>query len=111
MRHAGGNSQGESSQGPSSLPQRIQILLEGKRLRIQTFSEAAVVALWKKAVDSARDAELSDLSSDGALRAAYDAVTGNEPRVLSHVALYQPSHKPVGRAENVLERIVERTRS
>lgn len=73
MSHGGGNFQGELSRGPSSLPQRIQILLEGKRLRIQAFSDAAVVALWKKAVDSARDAELSELSSDGALRAAYDA--------------------------------------
>ena len=43
------------------------------RLREQPADSALVAALWKKAVLSARDAVLAGLSSDGALRSAYDA--------------------------------------
>jgi hypothetical protein len=32
-----------------------------------------VAAVWQKAVESARDAELEGMSVDGSLRAAYDA--------------------------------------
>jgi len=43
------------------------------RLREQTFSRPELVAVWKKAVESAQDAELPAMSLDGALRSAYDA--------------------------------------
>ena len=72
MSVPGGRSSGNSSGGPS-YPQRIQFLLDGNRLRAQPFSPVVVSALWRKAVDSAKDAELTKISSDGALRAAYDA--------------------------------------
>jgi hypothetical protein len=43
------------------------------RLREQAFSGPEWAAVWRKAVESARDAELPDMSLDGALRSAYDA--------------------------------------
>jgi hypothetical protein len=43
------------------------------RLREQEFDARSVEALWKKAVQSAEDAELPGISLDGGLRSAYDA--------------------------------------
>ena len=54
-------------------PPRITRLLEMGRLREQAFTREQIGAVWLKAVESARDAELADLSLDGALRAAYAA--------------------------------------
>jgi hypothetical protein len=48
-------------------------MLEIGRLREQPSTREQVAALWQKAVQSARDAELDGLSVDGALRSAYDA--------------------------------------
>jgi hypothetical protein len=48
-------------------------MLDAKRLREQSTSGPSVAALWRKAVESARDAEIPGLSIDGSLRAAYDA--------------------------------------
>ena len=48
-------------------------MLDAKRLREQATSAASVAAVWQKAVQSARDAELDGMSIDGSLRAAYDA--------------------------------------
>ncbi|HET7553574.1 MAG TPA: hypothetical protein VFK04_19925 [Gemmatimonadaceae bacterium] len=54
-------------------PQKIQLLIDDKRLREQTFSKAEVAALWRKATETARDASLPGLSIDSAIRLAYDA--------------------------------------
>lgn len=54
-------------------PQRIRNLLDMDRLRQEPATREQVAAVWKKAVESARDAQLEDLSIDGALRSAYDA--------------------------------------
>lgn len=54
-------------------PQRIRNMLEMGRLREQPTTREQVAAVWQKAVESARDAQLEDLSVDGALRLAYDA--------------------------------------
>lgn len=48
-------------------------MLEMGRLRQQPGTREQVAAVWQKAVESARDAQLEDLSMDGALRSAYDA--------------------------------------
>ena len=61
------------SGGNAPRPERLQWLLDGRRVREQSFSTPAIVAIWRKAVDSARDAQLPGMSLDGALRAAYDA--------------------------------------
>lgn len=52
---------------------RIQLLLDARRLREQSASRASILAVWQKAVESARDADLPGMSVDGSLRAAYDA--------------------------------------
>jgi hypothetical protein len=61
--------------GPSEdvRPPRLQSLIALGRLREQPSSGVEVAALWRKAVESAHDAELSEISLDGSLRAAYDA--------------------------------------
>jgi hypothetical protein len=43
------------------------------RLREHAFTASEVAALWAKALQSAADARLPDLSLDGALRSAYHA--------------------------------------
>ena len=48
-------------------------MLELGRLREQPSTREQVAAVWRKAVESAGDAELEGLSVDGALRSAYDA--------------------------------------
>jgi len=48
-------------------------MIDSKRLREQRTSRANIAAVWQKAVESARDAELAGMSIDGSLRAAYDA--------------------------------------
>jgi hypothetical protein len=48
-------------------------MLEMGRLREQVATPEQVAAMWQKAVESARDAQLEGLSIDGALRLAYDA--------------------------------------
>ncbi len=54
-------------------PGSVQRMLAIGRLREQAFSGPEWAAVWRKAVESARDAELPDMSLDGALRSAYDA--------------------------------------
>lgn len=56
-----------------SWPTRIQLLLNEKRLREQSFSKAEVAALWHKAIVTAHDASLAKLGIDSAIRLAYDA--------------------------------------
>ncbi|MGK7312313.1 MAG: hypothetical protein ACN0LA_08725 [Candidatus Longimicrobiales bacterium M2_2A_002] len=48
-------------------------MIEIGRLREQPANPDQVAAIWKEAVESARDAEIEELSIDGALRSAYDA--------------------------------------
>ncbi len=76
---------------PPERPPRIRQLLESKRLREQAFSRSDVVNLWRKAVESARDAELPGLSLDGALRSAYDAALNG-----CHALLATRSLRPAG---------------
>lgn len=52
---------------------RIQALIDAKRLHEQEAGPEQVSALWQKAVESAADAELEAISTDGAIRSAYDA--------------------------------------
>lgn len=54
-------------------PAGIRRMLEMGRLREQVATPEQVAAMWQKAVESARDAQLEGLSIDGALRLAYDA--------------------------------------
>lgn len=61
------------SEGGKELPQRVRNLLELGRLREQPSASEQIVAVWQKAVQRARDAELPGLSIDGSLRLAYDA--------------------------------------
>lgn len=61
------------SEPRDEFPQRITSLLEMGRLKKQPATREQVVAVWQKAVECARDAELKGLSIDGALRLAYDA--------------------------------------
>lgn len=56
-----------------SRPAAVQRMLEIGRLREQPSMREHVAAMWQKAVESARDAELEGMSVDGALRSAYDA--------------------------------------
>jgi hypothetical protein len=61
-------------QDPTSpYSQRIKNLLDMGRLRRQPATREQVAAVWRKTVESARDAALVDLSVDGSLRSAYDA--------------------------------------
>jgi len=57
----------------SELPRRIRTMLDRDPLRGGEFNAEQIVHLWRKAVTSARDAELAELSLDGSLRAAYQA--------------------------------------
>lgn len=54
-------------------PERVLRLLEDRRIKEQEFAQADVIAVWQKAVGSARDAALDGLSVDSAIRLAYDA--------------------------------------
>lgn len=72
----------------SPWPQTIKNMVESGRLRAQTFSREAVAAVWNKAVDSARDAELGSLSIDSSLRLAYDA---GHMGALSLLAVHGPA--------------------
>jgi len=67
MSPSSGSDEGDSR------PAGIRKMLEMGRLREQSSTRAQVAAVWRKAVESARDAELQGMSIDGALRAAYDA--------------------------------------
>ncbi len=64
-------------------PERLAWLIQGKRIVDEPFDRAAVVQLWRKATDSARDAELDGISLDGAIRAAYDAALAGAFAVLA----------------------------
>jgi hypothetical protein len=65
---------GSRAKSPSRVwPQRVQAMIDAKRLREQATSKQSVAAIWNKAVESARDAEIPELSMDGALQAAYNA--------------------------------------
>lgn len=60
--------------GPAdAFPPGVQRLVDMGRLRPQPIQREQVAAVWRKAVESARDAELSGMSIDGSLRSAYDA--------------------------------------
>jgi hypothetical protein len=54
------------------LPVNLEYLLAENRLKRGTATPESIAALWEKAVESARDSELTGMSIDGALR-AYDA--------------------------------------
>lgn len=88
-----------SGRDPASrYPQRIKNLLEMGRLRLQSATREQVAAVWRKAVESARDATLEGLSIDGALRSAalgHDGLDDLVPdsievRALRKGSLYDP---------------------
>src|SRR4051812_3771247 len=56
---------------PDPMPDRLQWMLP--HLQRTAFSQAEVVAFWKKALAKANDASLPGISADGALEAAYSA--------------------------------------
>jgi hypothetical protein len=71
---SGGATSGATGSAPApAWPNQIQLLVTNNRLRPQQSSPPAIAALWNKAVASARDADLPALSTDSALRLAYDA--------------------------------------
>ena len=57
----------------ATVPQRVRLLLDDRRIKEQEFGQPDVIAVWKKATDSGRDALLNGLSVDSAIRLAYDA--------------------------------------
>lgn len=57
----------------ATVPDRVRLLLDDRRIKEQEFAQADVAAVWQKAAESARDAALSGLSVDSAIRLAYDA--------------------------------------
>jgi hypothetical protein len=63
----------DTQRGTPRFPAKIQTMLSAGRLKEQRASDANIAAVWQKAVESAADAELTDMSIDGSLRAAYDA--------------------------------------
>jgi hypothetical protein len=63
-----------SPEPPSGqLPDNVEYLLQSNRLKRGVATPESIAALWQKAVESARDSELTGMSIDGSLRAAYDA--------------------------------------
>lgn len=54
-------------------PSGIQLMLDSGRLHETSTTVQSIASVWQKAVESARDAELPQMSIDGALRSAYDA--------------------------------------
>lgn len=57
----------------TNVPNRIRLLLDTRRIQEQEFAQADVIAVWRKATESAHDATLNGLSVDSAIRLAYDA--------------------------------------
>lgn len=49
-------------------PARVRQMLDGGRRREQPATPEQVAAVWRKAVQSARDAELMGMSIDGGIR-------------------------------------------
>ena len=72
---------------PKRHPDRVLRLIAAGRLKEQSFTREEVAALWTKAVTSARDALLPDISLDGALRAAYDGALNGSFAVLAAYGL------------------------
>ncbi len=66
-------SQKSESDGIEIRPAGIRRMLSMGRLREQPTTPEQVAAVWQKAVQSAHDAEIVEMSIDGALRSAYDA--------------------------------------
>jgi hypothetical protein len=64
-------------------PERLAWLIQSKRIVEEPFDRVAVAQLWRKAIDSARDAELDGISLDGAIRAAYDGALAGAFAVLA----------------------------
>lgn len=56
---------------PDPTPERLSLL--SNRVERTSFSRAEVIRYWQKAAAKARDAQISGLSADTALEAAYDA--------------------------------------
>lgn len=63
----------DAGSSPGDYPPAVRRLLEAGRLRAQPMQREHVAALWRKAVNSGRDAALPGMSVDGALRSAYEA--------------------------------------
>jgi hypothetical protein len=57
----------------TEMPPGVRRMIEMGRLRAQPAQREQVAAVWRKAVESSRDAALPGMSVDGALRSAYDA--------------------------------------
>jgi hypothetical protein len=55
-----------------NVPDRIRLLLDDRRLKEQEFAQVDVAAVWQKAIESAHDAAIKELSVDSAIRLAYD---------------------------------------
>lgn len=55
-------------------PERIDWMIKSGALREGSFSEGEVVNLWSKAMSYAKDAQIADLSIDGAIQSGYAAV-------------------------------------
>jgi hypothetical protein len=58
---------------PATVPDKIRLLLDDRRIKEQGFARADVAAVWRKATESGRDSRLDGLSVDSAIRLAYDA--------------------------------------
>jgi hypothetical protein len=52
---------------------KIELLLESRRLVEQESLSEDVVTLWDKAVSNAKDAQIPEMSLDGAIQSAYTA--------------------------------------
>lgn len=72
-KKSGSSEVGKTYRLGTAVPDRVRLLLDDRRIKEQDFAQADVAAVWQKAADSARDASLSGLSVDSAIRLAYDA--------------------------------------
>jgi len=72
-KKSGSSVPGKTYRLGATVPDRIRLLLDDRRIKEQEFAQADVAAVWQKATASARDASLSGLSVDSAIRLAYDA--------------------------------------
>jgi hypothetical protein len=72
-KKSGSSVSGKTYRLGATVPDRIRLLLDDRRIKEQEFAQADVAAVWQKATASARDASLSGLSVDSAIRLAYDA--------------------------------------
>lgn len=62
------------SEETAGRPEKIHWMIKSDALREGSFSEDDVANLWWKAINNAKDAQIADLSIEGAIQSGYAAV-------------------------------------